>query len=110
MPPFSSPRAGQKRKIDEVHEDSLAGSQSTGSLHPLSQVTDVLSDVHAELEETVQIAIGEPLFTLNSVSTSFRVSQDEPAEIEAEFEIHEEPSQQTLDKMVWSYFQAMYWC
>ncbi|KAL2425979.1 hypothetical protein ABEF95_008457 [Exophiala dermatitidis] len=103
-PSSPRPRAGQKRKIEDANDeesiipDSQDGNASTAypHAHPLSQMTDILSDSPSEVE-----GVGLYKSTPNTVFSSFRPSQDDPShvQVEAQFEIHEEPSQQTLDKM-----------
>lgn len=113
-PASFSPHAGRKRKLEQTtNEDVIPESQSpspsqsqdaSASMsmsmpHPMSQMTDILSDSASEQG-------GGPYkqykSTPNTVfSSSFRPSQEDPSQVvEAQFEIHEEPSQQTLDRMV----------
>ncbi|KAK5457180.1 hypothetical protein LTS15_004961 [Exophiala xenobiotica] len=93
-----SPRAGQKRKIAEVHNEEVGDSQKTNTSHTLSQGTEVSTDgplVHHETVRTSTAAQANP-----TIYTSFHASQEEPVQLEeSEFEILDEPSQQTLDKM-----------
>jgi hypothetical protein len=75
--------------------------QGPVSAHPLSQVTDVLSDMLSDHEEEPAVpAMTTSKSTINTSFSSLRDSQEEPAQVEPEFQILEEPSQQTLDKMV----------
>ncbi|EXJ64726.1 hypothetical protein A1O7_01064 [Cladophialophora yegresii CBS 114405] len=96
---LTSPRAGQKRKLEEVYESTQADSRETISVHTLSQVTAMQSDAVSEVEETAQPSMTWSKSTLDTSFASFRGSQEEPSQVEAEFHIHEEPSQQTLDTM-----------
>lgn len=96
-----SPRAGQKRKIQESGDDLLADSQnSTLSHHPLSQMTGLWSEPSSQDVSSPPRSMLQTKSTPNTAQTSFQASQEEPQTIEAQFVIHEEPSQKTLDKMV----------
>ncbi|KIW72764.1 hypothetical protein PV04_00939 [Phialophora macrospora] len=97
--PLTGPRAGQKRKLEEVYDSAPADSQETISLHTLSQVTELRSDALSEVEESAQPSMTWSKSTLNTSSASFRGSQEEACPVEPEFHILEEPSQQTLDTM-----------
>ncbi len=100
--PLTSPRAGQKRKIEELHDTqplAQTDSQETISAHPLSQITDMLSDTE-DIEENAEPSLTRSKSTLNTSFNSFRDSQEDAPHVEPEFHIHEEPSQQTLDTMV----------
>ncbi|KIW15404.1 hypothetical protein PV08_05450 [Exophiala spinifera] len=96
-----SPRAGQKRKIVEKYNEETDDSQRTSSSHLLSQHVDVLSDGPSEHQDAASqsSSTGQHKSTPNTAFTSFYVSQEEPPQLESEFQIHDEPSQQTLDKM-----------
>jgi hypothetical protein len=98
-PSIVSPRAGQKRKIADVHSEGGGDSQKTNTSHTLSQGTEISSDgplVHHETVRTSTAAQAKP-----TIYTSFHASQEEPVQLEeSEFEILDEPSQQTLDTMV----------
>jgi hypothetical protein len=99
IPP--SPRAGQKRKIQEAEEDLPAESQtSTLSHHPLSQMTGIWSDATSQDASSPPRSMQQTKSTPNTALTSFQASQEESQAIEAEFIIHDEPSQRALDKMV----------
>ncbi|KAK7894985.1 hypothetical protein LTR67_005724 [Exophiala xenobiotica] len=97
-PSIVSPRAGQKRKIADVHSEGGGDSQKTNTSHTLSQGTEISSDgplVHHETVRTSTAAQAKP-----TIYTSFHASQEEPVQLEeSEFEILDEPSQQTLDTM-----------
>ncbi|KIX06469.1 uncharacterized protein Z518_04445 [Rhinocladiella mackenziei CBS 650.93] len=97
--PLTSPRRGQKRKIDRVVHEETDDSQPTTATHPWSQMTDLLSDGQLEHVSTPRTSMTQTKSTPNTVYTPFRASQEEPFQVEAEFQIHDEPSQQTLDKM-----------
>ncbi|OCT44199.1 hypothetical protein CLCR_00639 [Cladophialophora carrionii] len=97
--PLTSPRAGQKRKLHEVYESAQADPQETISVHTLSQATDMPSDARSEIEQSAQPSMTWSKSTLNTSFASFSDSHEEPSQVEAEFHIHEEPSQQTLDTM-----------
>jgi hypothetical protein len=94
--------AGQKRKIQQVDDEEAAESQNINASHTLSQRTELLSDEERSgHEEGFYTSLAETRSTPNTVFTSFHPSQEEhPQQLEAEFVILEEPSQQTLDKMV----------
>ncbi|KIW35614.1 uncharacterized protein PV07_02300 [Cladophialophora immunda] len=95
----SSPRTGQKRKIGEIHGGEPAQIQDTAATFFLSQTTELLSDTRSENEDNVQTSTTQSRSTLATTLTTFRASQEESSHIESEFHIHDEPSQQTLDKM-----------
>ncbi|OAL22950.1 hypothetical protein AYO22_06858 [Fonsecaea multimorphosa] len=97
--PSSSPRTGQKRKIEEAYGEEQAPSQDIVAACFLSQTTELLSDTRSENEDNLQISSGQSTTTLATALTSFRASQEEASQMESEFHIHDEPSQQTLDKM-----------
>ena len=97
---ITSPRIGQKRKIEAVDNTEQAEPQELVSAHHLSQVTDVLSDVESDDEEADAPVLTHSKSTLNTTFSSFQDSQEESARVEPEFHIHEEPSQQALDTMV----------
>ncbi|EXJ86582.1 hypothetical protein A1O3_03535 [Capronia epimyces CBS 606.96] len=98
-----SRHAGQKRKIEEAYEQEMPGldspSRDASMAHPMSQMTEMLSDSPSEHEGPYKTSVDQYKSTPNTVFSSFRPSQDEPCPVEAQFEIHEEPSQQTLDTM-----------
>lgn len=97
----SSPRAGQKRKIQETQDDLLLDSQNSSfSHHPLSQMTGMWSDRSSEDASSPPMSMGLTRSTPHTASTSFQASQEDSQVIEAQFVIHDEPSQRTLDKMV----------
>ncbi|EXJ65676.1 uncharacterized protein A1O5_11203 [Cladophialophora psammophila CBS 110553] len=98
--PSSSPRVGQKRKIGAVHDHEQAGSQDTVvTATPLSPTSALLSATQSENEDNAQISMAQSRSTLDTALTSFCDSQEESSQMESEFHIHDEPSQQTLDKM-----------
>ncbi|OAP59654.1 hypothetical protein AYL99_06952 [Fonsecaea erecta] len=97
--PSSSPRTGQKRKIEEVHREEQAPSPDTVAASFLSQTTELLSDTRSEDGVTVQASIDQGRSTLPTSSTTLRASQEDSCQIESEFLIHDEPSQHALDKM-----------
>ncbi|EXJ85458.1 hypothetical protein A1O1_05822 [Capronia coronata CBS 617.96] len=94
-----SARAGQKRKIDETNDDEIQGSQDSRLPHPMSQMTEILSDSLSEPENYRMTAEPYKSTPNTVVFSSFRPSQEETSQVEPQFEIHEEPSQQTLDTM-----------
>ncbi len=102
----SSPRAGQKRKIAEVHNQEVGDSQKTNTSHTSSQGPEILSDGPSVHHETVRAPTAQAKST---VYTSFHASQEEPVQLESEFEILDEPSQQTLDKMVFALESRSFW-
>ncbi len=93
-----SPRVGRKRKIEEVEEAERNESQHSTGTQTLSQVTDLLSDGSLNMVDSAT----NTRSTAQTSLTSFYASQAEVelAEAQFEFEIHEEMSQRTLDKMV----------
>jgi len=97
-----SPRAGQKRRIDEIEEeDHNNDSPRTNATHLLSQRTELLSDSGSDRGTTSPPSLTQTKSTMNTTSTtSFHPSQEESSPIEVQFEIREEISQQTLDNMV----------
>ena len=102
IPPAScpgSPRSGQKRKFEEVHDEGQMGSQKSNHAHPLSQATELLSDTQSDHGEITPPSLVQSKSTISTTFSSFRASQEEH-QVEPEFHIHEEPSQQTLDNMV----------
>ncbi|KIW44892.1 uncharacterized protein PV06_03329 [Exophiala oligosperma] len=104
-----SPRAGQKRKIvetcnnNEEAEDSQQQQTNNSQLF-LSQHTDILSSdgplsEHRDASQSPMAATQHKSMS-NTTLTSCQASQEEEsAQLESEFQIHDEPSQQTLDKM-----------
>ena len=100
LSPATSLRIGQKRKIEILDEGEQGNSQEAISAYPLSQATDLMSDVASDHEEVNPPLLTHSKSTLNTISSSFCDSQEETARIEPEFHILEEPSQQTLDTMV----------
>ena len=101
--PLFSPRAGQKRRIEDVNEEEPTDSQTTNT-QPWSPITDVLMDSSSDQEDTSRTSIAQTKSTpaTTFTSSSFYASQDEQSQPEVQFQIHDEPSQQTLDKMVGS--------
>jgi hypothetical protein len=98
--PAASPRTGQKRKIEQVDEAEQPDSQDAIGVYPLSQGTDMLSGMDPDKGECEAPVLTHSKSTLNSASSSCQGSQEEPARVDPEFHIIEEPSQQTLDSMV----------
>ena len=97
---FKGPRVGQKRRIEEVEDHERNESQQSTDTQRLSQATDFLSDGSSFPNEMMVDSVSNSKSTAQTSLTSFHASQTEPDAAEAEFEIHEEMSQRTLDKMV----------
>ncbi len=97
----SSPRLGQKRKIDEV-EDTEEGtdSQNSNTTQPLSDLSDSISDTDIEICDVTTASTRDTISTAPSTLPSFHASQADIGPADVEFEIHEEMSQRTLDKLV----------
>ena len=90
-----SPLKGQKRSFEDFEEHGRVESQSSTATHALSDSSSLSVDEDAQDTETVNTrSTGE------TTMMSFHVSQAEPNPMEAEFVIHDEMSQQTLDKIV----------
>jgi hypothetical protein len=83
-----------------VYDSAQVDSQETISVHTLSQATVLRSDALSEIEESAQPSMTWSKSTLNTSLASLRGSQEDPTQVEPEFHILEEPSQQTLDTMV----------
>lgn len=102
---FKSPRIGQKRRIDEVEHHDRHDSQQSTDTQRLSQATDLLSDDSSEMEDLLVDSTENTKSTAHTSLTSFQASQNEPEPVEVEFQIPDEMSQRTLDKMVrWSFW------
>jgi hypothetical protein len=97
---FNSPRLGQKRRIEEVEGHEQSESQQSTNTQRLSQVTNVLSDGSLQIDDMMEDSTSHTKSTAQTSLTSFRASQTEQEPAELQFEIHEEMSQRTLDKMV----------
>lgn len=87
-----------------MNDEGAVDSQiTTASLQPLSQMTDIFGEEAASgREETSTASMAQTKSAPQTAATSFSASQDYAQSDDAEFEIHDEPSQQTLDKMVMS--------
>jgi hypothetical protein len=98
-------RAGQKRKIHEVEEVEHPQSERRQS-SSFSVNDNMMSDEDEDEDEdglehgqTFNTSMPHP--TKSTFGSSQAASQEDPlVQVDAEFEIHEEPSQQTLDTMV----------
>jgi len=84
-----SPGTGRKRRIEEVEDGA---SQTSNTTQKLSQITEILSDGVSEE--------GTSMESRTTMMTRFHASQEEQPPLEDTFEIHEEHSQRTVDKLV----------
>ncbi len=94
-----TPRAGQKRRIHEV-DGAEEQNQNQGQAGSSSPLTDVATDPRSETEQRSFSSASQPKTATLSLLSSFHVSQEPPAPLEDQFEIQDEMSQQTLDKIV----------
>lgn len=97
---FKSPRAGQKRRIDEVEDAEKHDSQQSTDTQRLSEAGDWLSDESSHMDDMMVDSTSHSKSTAQTSLTSFHASQIEQEPAEVQFEIPDEMSQRTLDKMV----------
>jgi hypothetical protein len=95
-----APTAGQKRRIHEVdgtEEQEEQGQDRTGSTSPLIVLpTDLTSEAdEGGFSSTVQASS-----TTSTLLTSLHGSQEPPLHVEDQFDIQDEMSQRSLDKIV----------
>jgi hypothetical protein len=95
-----SPRTGQKRRIDEVdgtEEQEQQGQNKAGSASPL---TVLPTEPDSETDDRDFLSTSQTKSATSSALSSFHVSQESSVPVEDQFEIQDEMSQQTLDKIV----------
>ena len=98
-----TPRAGQKRRIHEVdgtqdQDHEQHGRDRAGSTSPLSVM---LTEPNSEADEGSFLSLSQSKDTTSStLLTSFQPSQEHLLPAEEQFDIQEEMSQRTLDKIV----------
>ena len=98
-----TPRAGQKRRIQEVdgthdHDHERQGRDRAGSTSPLPLLP---TEPNSEADETDFLSTSQAKTTTSStLSTSFHTSQEPLLPAEEQFDIQDEMSQRTLDKIV----------
>jgi hypothetical protein len=95
-----APTAGQKRRIHEVdgaEEQEQQGQESTGSTSPLTVLpTESTSEAdEGDFSSTIQASS-----TTSTLLNSFHASQEPPGRVEDQFDIQDEMSQRSLDKIV----------
>jgi hypothetical protein len=92
----TSSRLGQKRSIEEVEDaEREDGSARNSQASDATQALSLLSDASKAGDET-----GNTSMKLDEPARPFSQSQGELAMIETTFEILDEPSQNTRDKLV----------
>ena len=97
-----TPKAGQKRHIEEVDgiEERLHVKQDrSGSASPLNSSTSDDGEEEEEEKDSIRSTIVTKL-TPHTIFSSFHASQEPPIPLEDQFDIQEEMSQQTLEKVV----------
>lgn len=98
----TSPRAGQKRRIDEVEDaERVDWSEPASQRSDRTQVLSLLSDGSSEAGEMSMDATEGTKSTNATSALSFAPSQPESGPMETTFEIHEEVmSQNSRDQLV----------
>jgi len=95
-----SPKAGQKRRIHEVDGTEEQGQLEQGKPRSSSPLTVVSTEPNSEADERGWSSTAQTKSSVTTLFTSFQASQEPPAPLEDQFEIQDEMSQQTLDKIV----------
>jgi hypothetical protein len=95
-----APTAGQKRRIHEVdgaEEQEEQGPDRTGSTSPLIVMP---TESTSEAGEGGFSSTGQASSTTSTLLTSLHASQEPPVHVEDQFDIQDEMSQRSLDKIV----------
>ena len=102
-----TPKVGQKRRIEEVdgpEDPPQLGQETPRSTSSLSQTLGELDSDKSDGGKAQSKNQDKATTTTHLLVSSFRASQELPMQIEDQFEIQEEMSQQTLDQIVCPYF------
>ena len=100
---ITSPRAGQKRRLEEISLQPPSDPQSSPAslLQSSSQKTDMLNDSISQTSSSPQRTDPGKRSTPKPIwNSSFQASQEESQKFEQQFVIHDEMSQRALDSMV----------
>jgi hypothetical protein len=95
-----TPKAGQKRRIEEVdgtEEQEQQRQDRAGSTSPLALLP---TEPNSETDEGEFPSTSQTKATASTLLTSFHASQEPPIPVEDQFDIQDEMSQRTLDKIV----------
>jgi len=98
-----SPKAGQKRRIHQVdgtEEQEQQEQHERERASPALSLTVLPTEPNSETDERGFLSTSQSKSSMSSVSTSFHISQESSGPVEDQFEIQDEMSQQTLDKIV----------
>ncbi|RVX71806.1 hypothetical protein B0A52_04205 [Exophiala mesophila] len=99
---ITSPRAGQKRRLEEISLQPPSDPQSSPAslLQSSSQKTDMLNDSISQTSSSPQRTDPGKRSTPKPIwNSSFQASQEESQKFEQQFVIHDEMSQRALDSM-----------
>jgi hypothetical protein len=95
-----SPRTGQKRRIDEVDGTEEQEQQRRDKAGSASPLTVLPTELDSETDDRDFMSTSQTKSATSSALSSFHVSQGSAVPVEDQFEIQDEMSQQTLDKIV----------
>ena len=95
-----SPKLGQKRKIDQVEEAEIEDSANSSGTEALSDLSDPVSELNTDAGDITIDSSSDTRPTTQTTLPSFHASQADVGPMDVQFEIHEEMSQTTLDKLV----------
>jgi hypothetical protein len=96
----TTPKAGQKRRIHEVdgaEEQEEQGRDRAGLTPPLITLP---TEPNSEANDREFLSTSQTKTTTSTLLTSFHASQELPMPLEDQFDIQDEMSQRTLDKLV----------
>jgi hypothetical protein len=98
-----SPKTGQKRRIHEVDGTEAQEQLGRDRAGLASPPTVLPTEPNSETDDRDFLSTSQTKRATSSALTSFYVSQESSVPVEDQFEIQDEMSQQTLEKIVSTY-------
>jgi hypothetical protein len=95
-----SPKAGQKRRIHQVDGTEEQEQHERERASPALSLTVLPTEPNSETDERDFLSTSQSKGSTSSASTSFHIPQESSGPAEEQFEIQDEMSQRTLDKIV----------
>lgn len=95
-----TPKAGQKRRIHEIDDTEEQDHQSRDKASSKSPDTVLSTEPRSETDDRGLSSTDPTTTTISTLLSSFHASQEQLMPLEDQFDIQDEISQQTLDKIV----------
>jgi hypothetical protein len=95
-----TPKTGQKRRIHEVDGTEDQEQRGLGMARSISPLTMLPTEPNSETDDREFSSTGQTKSTISTTLTSFHASTEPPMAVEDQFDIQDEMSQRTLDKIV----------